>query len=82
MRSIVLGPRGKADGVDEVLYWKLFGHEEDFIDGLAGPVSLAEFFDGQQEHAAADGFAGAKEFLAFFVGADTENGERTTLWHR
>src|SRR5260370_29451381 len=43
---------------------------------------MAEFFDGREESAAADRFARPHKFVAFFVGADTEDGERTALWHR
>jgi len=40
-----LRPSGKADGIDEFLDGKFFGHEKDFVDGRAGPISFAEFFD-------------------------------------
>ena len=68
--------------IDQVLHWKFFGHEEHFVDEIARPISVSEFFYSQEENAAADGFAATKEFLPFFVGADTEDGERTALWHR
>src|SRR4029077_10216001 len=48
--------------------------DEEIVDGVAGAIGIVEFFDGEEEHAAAEGFAGAQEFLAFFVRADAENG--------
>src|SRR5712692_9425199 len=61
-------------GINQALQGKLFGHGEDFIDTFERPVALAKFLDGQEQDEAAHRFAGADEFLALFVGTDTENG--------
>src|SRR6267378_4281353 len=76
-----LRPCGIAHGVNQILQWKLFRHGEYFVDTFEWPCCVAKFFDGQQKNAAAERFAGADEFLALFVGTDTENGERPALLH-
>src|SRR5712664_3071270 len=70
-----------ADRVEQMLLGEILGHEEYVIERFARPVSVAEFFDGEEEHAAAQSFAGAQKFLALFVRADTENGERAIVGH-
>ena len=70
-----------ADRVDQVLEREFFGHEEHFVDGVARPVAVAEFFDGEEQDAATQGFAGAEEFLAFFVGGYGEDGLGAWLRH-
>src|SRR5882762_5168930 len=76
-----LRPCSIAHGVNQILQRKLFRHGEYFVDTFEWPRCVAKFFGGQQKNAAADGFAGADEFLALFVGTDTENGERPALQH-
>ena len=41
----------------------------------------AGVFDGQKQDMAADGFAGADEFLTFFIGTDAKDGERPAFLH-
>ena len=71
----VAGARGVAGSVDHVDEREFVGHEEHFIDDVAGPVSIAEFFDGEEENGTAKFFASAEKFLAFFVGGDAEDGD-------
>ena len=66
-----------ADGIDDVFEGQIFGHQKDVVERFARPVAVAKFLDGKEEDAAAHLFAGAQEFLSFFVGADGEDGKRT-----
>ena len=69
-----LRPRGVAHRVDQALERQLFRHGENFIDTFEWPIGVAELFDGQEKHAAADRFASADEFLTLFEGSDTKDG--------
>src|SRR6204780_2358743 len=76
-----LPARHVTDGVDDRPGGQVRGHVEHFVDRFARPVAVAEFFYRKQQHAAALVFAGAQEFLAFFVGGDAENRQRARLRH-
>src|SRR5712671_7082579 len=76
-----MGPGGKTHGVNQVLQREILGHGEDFVYTFERPIGVAKFFDGQEKDNTAHGFAGADEFLAFFVGTDAKNGERPVLRH-
>ena len=82
MRSMGCDLAAKLTALISSCTGKLFRHEEHFVDGLARPIRVAKFFDGQEKNAAADRLASAEKFLPLFVGADTKDGERTALWHR
>src|SRR5713226_7068827 len=69
-----MGPCRVTYGINQTLQGKLFGHGEDFIDAFERPVTLAKLFDGQKQNEVSHRFASADEFLALFVGTDTENG--------
>ena len=74
---------GVADGVDELLQSASSSGMKNISSmDSRGQSRVAQFFDGEQEDAAADRLARAQKFLPLFVGADTEDGERTALWHR
>src|SRR5260370_26323979 len=62
-----------------MLEGEILGHEEEVVDGFAGPIAITEFFHGEEEHAAAERFAGAEEFLTFFIGGHAENRERAIV---
>jgi hypothetical protein len=66
--------RHEADSANDIRGGKIFGHIKHFVDGFAGPSGVAKFFHGEKENAAACIFCRAEKFLAFFVGADAENG--------
>ena len=74
-----LPARQITDGVNDRLHRQFFGHEEKFVDGFARPIAVPQFFDGQQQHAAAQLLTGAQEFLAFFVRGDAEDGDGPRL---
>ncbi len=64
-----------------MLLREIFGHKEEIIERFAGPVPVAELFDGEEKNAAAQSFARAQELLALFEGADAENGEGAIAVH-
>src|SRR2546425_12434715 len=76
-----LRSRGVAHRVDQALERQLFRHGENFIDTFEWPIGVAELFDGQEKHAAADRFASADEFLTLFEGHDTKDGYRSNFRH-
>src|SRR5260370_1995125 len=76
-----MGSGNVAYGINQDVQREIFGHGEDFVDAFERPRGIAKFFDGQKQNDTAHRFAGAEEFLALFVGADAENGERPALRH-
>ena len=74
-------PREITYRVEDGLHRQIFGHGKNFTDAVEGPVGVAEFFHREQQDGAPQGFAGADEFLALFVGADAEDGERSAFRH-
>ena len=71
-----------ADREDQGFQRQLFGHEEYFVDGLAGPVAIAQFFQREQQDAAAHRLASAQELLSFLVGTDAQDGEWAGVFFR
>src|SRR5271154_1469673 len=73
-------PAGKVTyGVDDRLNWQFFGHEKEFVDGFAWPVTIAKPFDCKEQNTAAQLLTGTQEFLAFFVRGDAEDSYGPTV---
>ncbi len=66
---------------DDIGQSNFLGKVKRIVEALARPVGIAQFLGGQQEHAPALALALAHELLAFFVGRDAEDGQRTRVRH-
>ena len=77
-----LRPGDVADGINQALQRKLFRHGKDSVQAVARPVGVFEFFYGEQQDAATQGFARADKFLPLFVGAYAQDGYRFIVGHK
>jgi hypothetical protein len=62
-----------ADGVQDLPWREVFGHGDESCNGVAGPVGVFEFVDGEEDDVDAETRDLSQEGLAFFVGADAED---------
>ena len=59
----------------------IFRKVEGLVETFARPVGIAQFFGGQQNHAAALALALAHEFLSLFVGSDAKDCQQARVRH-
>ena len=73
--------RQMGDRLHDVGEGNFCGKVEGIVEAFARPVGVAQFFRGQQNHAAALALALAHELLPLFVGRDAEKSQRARLRH-